>query len=111
MVIFHSYVKLPEGVYIYIYIHIIRYHISYMKHRGANSICDNVQQFYSGLAFVHRASGFRMHKNNENWFCYKMRFQKTHAELASKFIQIRRHSETPLSKGVRKFFLDRGILE
>ena len=40
-----------------------------------------------------------------------MRFQQIHAELASKFIRIRRPSETPLSKGVRKFILGRGILD
>ena len=54
---------------------------------------------------MHMAPGFKMHRNNENGFCYKTRFQQIHTELgfqqihtelAAKFIQIRRPSETSL---------------
>ena len=43
-----------------------------LNYRGSISLCDTVQEFQSGLTFVHRASGFKMHKNNQNWFCNKM---------------------------------------
>ena len=56
------------------------------EHRGSNLAVNVVNWFSSGLTFVHGAFCFKMHKINENGFCYKMLCLQIHTKNASKFL-------------------------